>query len=520
MALARLKYAAEARTALHAITSDPSYGAAALSSAPIMANLLRDYLPDAPRETGLLIAAATAGVSAQLSDHVAQGLDARTAVSLAASSLETASAFTPEACEWVAAELAIALGLPGSDLLNVAAVGDEPEAAQTVPQAGLAQAGSAPGPERPVPGRPEPGGQPTGLPPPTELAANAARAGPARVPAAQRLPGPISPHAAALAFGGHGSGPVTGAPPPMPVPRAGERTQNAPFMLTDGGRYTIGWRFWPAQSGGPSFVTLHRNALGSLRVVERYPLTEEGWAAAWRALLSLEPATARRVLRALAERAGADNSQVRKELDGQSLASLPEAVLLLGYVQGTNLPTGESYDLRFFRDHLAIYPRNGLDVLAMVPAGEIAAIDVIDPRVPFGGYGYGSDSSVDRGVLAAALRSPAARGRTSAMVRVRAGTSDLVFAISRSEPGPLRTELGIALRSPGLGGPASPAPGSRAPAQAHVQGPQAAAQARGAAPAAPASPVDELARLASLLDNGLLTREEFEHLKARLIQGQ
>ncbi len=392
MALARLKYAAGARAALHAITSDPSYGAAALSSAQTMANLLRDYLPDAPRETGLLIAAASAGVSEALSDHVAQGLDARTAVNLAASSLETASAFTPEACEWVAVELAIALGLPGSDRLDVPAVGDVADTTQAAPQAGMPQPGAAAagpdrqvaqawaaqlragaaradaapvGLDRPEPGRPEPGGQPTGWPPPTELAANAAQAGPAaRGPAAQRVPGPISPHAAGLAFGGHASGPETGAPPPMPVPRAGERMQNAPFSLTDGGRYTIGWRFWPAQSGGPSFVTLQRNALGSLRVVERYPLTEDGWAAAWRALLSLEPATARRVLRALAERAGADNTQARKELDNQSLASLPDAVLPLGYVQGTNLPIGESYDLRFFRDHLAVYPRNGLDVLA------------------------------------------------------------------------------------------------------------------------------------------------------------
>jgi hypothetical protein len=33
------------------------------------------------------------------------------------------------------------------------------------------------------------------------------------------------------------------------------------------------------------------------------------------------------------------------------------------------------------------------------------------------------------------------------------------------------------------------------------------------------SPVDELTRLAALLNDGLLTREEFDRLKARLIAG-
>ena len=36
----------------------------------------------------------------------------------------------------------------------------------------------------------------------------------------------------------------------------------------------------------------------------------------------------------------------------------------------------------------------------------------------------------------------------------------------------------------------------------------------------PASPVDELSRLAGMLDTGLLARDEFDHLKARLIGTQ
>src|ERR1035438_4180830 len=58
MADSSFEHADEARAALRAIASDPAYGAQALSSAAIMSNLLRDFLPDAPRESGLLTAAA------------------------------------------------------------------------------------------------------------------------------------------------------------------------------------------------------------------------------------------------------------------------------------------------------------------------------------------------------------------------------------------------------------------------------------------------------------------------------
>ncbi|HUZ52553.1 MAG TPA: hypothetical protein VMU94_08480 [Streptosporangiaceae bacterium] len=111
MAAASFEHGGEARAALRAIVSDPAYGADALSSPRIMASLLSDLLPDAPRESGLLLAAAEKNLPAVLREHVMQGLDVRTAVSLAASSLASSTAFAPEVCEWVAGELAIALGL-------------------------------------------------------------------------------------------------------------------------------------------------------------------------------------------------------------------------------------------------------------------------------------------------------------------------------------------------------------------------------------------------------------------------
>src|SRR5271166_5489136 len=105
------EHAAEARAALNAIVSDPEHGVAALSSPQTMSNLLKDLLPDAPREKSILVAAAEAGMANTLRDHVAQGMDPSTAIRLTASSFSSTTPFTPEACNWVAGEMAVALGI-------------------------------------------------------------------------------------------------------------------------------------------------------------------------------------------------------------------------------------------------------------------------------------------------------------------------------------------------------------------------------------------------------------------------
>jgi len=106
-----LGHAAEARAALRAIVSDPAHGPAALDNAQVMANLLSDYLPDAPRETSVLTAASSAGLPSILRGHVAEGMDTKTAITLAAAALGSSTALTPEACTWTASELAAPLGL-------------------------------------------------------------------------------------------------------------------------------------------------------------------------------------------------------------------------------------------------------------------------------------------------------------------------------------------------------------------------------------------------------------------------
>jgi hypothetical protein len=174
--------ASAVRAALQAIASDPVSGAAALDDPQVMANLLQDLLPDAPRETSLLTMAVVAGLPAMLRGNVSQGMDAQTAIRLAGAALAARTAFTARACEWAATELAVGLGL--TDAL----ASPLPEA----PAAGLAD-GPAAGPEHePTTNRrnavPGPGSGGTGTRTGSQLKRAALAAGPTSLRPAGRRP--------------------------------------------------------------------------------------------------------------------------------------------------------------------------------------------------------------------------------------------------------------------------------------------------------------------------------------------
>jgi hypothetical protein len=266
-------YAAEVRQALAAIVSDPRHGIDALSRPQLMANILTDLLPDAPRETGVLIAAARAGVVDMLREHVDQGMDARTAMSLAIASFANTTAFTADACTWVTAEFAIALGL---DVRDSAA--DLPGAVGGAATEAAAPADQQQTVDAPQVARPGDGPQPDGQLPPAAAVTGLPRADTAT---------------------------AEGDIPPMPLLESHELWFE-PTAIVEGGRYSIGWQRWMSAYGGPQFVTLRRTMLGTYKAVERFPLTAEGWSAAWRALADLEPATSERARRALRHRAEAE----------------------------------------------------------------------------------------------------------------------------------------------------------------------------------------------------------------------
>jgi len=147
-----------ARRALQGIVRDPHFGAGALSQPAVMSNLLKDLLPDEPREAGLLVAAAQSDLAGTLRGYAAQGMDPGTAIRLTAASFVSNTSHTPEACSWVVTELAVALGMDTA--AKTVAPGPPPGAGQpTVLAANL------------VPGAPQPAfrpaapGQPAQAPP-------------------------------------------------------------------------------------------------------------------------------------------------------------------------------------------------------------------------------------------------------------------------------------------------------------------------------------------------------------------
>ena len=103
----------DAQAALRIIVADPRYGSAALSNAQTMTNLLKDMLPDSPRESSVLVAASEAGVAGMLQSNLSRGMDVATASRLAAGSFENRTALTPDACNWAVGVMASALRLDG-----------------------------------------------------------------------------------------------------------------------------------------------------------------------------------------------------------------------------------------------------------------------------------------------------------------------------------------------------------------------------------------------------------------------
>jgi hypothetical protein len=101
--------------------------------------------------------------------------------------------------------------------------------------------------------------------------------------------------------------------PPTPVPKPSELWLGTPYPLTGAGRYTIGWQDWTEAKGGPGFATLRRGTLG-YKVMNRYPLTDEGWAEAWQEITALDAATAEQVRAALVRRVEAEAAAVQNTL--------------------------------------------------------------------------------------------------------------------------------------------------------------------------------------------------------------
>ncbi len=207
----------EARKALQTIVSDPVYGVPALSSSQTMANLLKDLLPDAPREVSILVAAAEADVATNLQDRISQGMDVGTASAVVAGAFAARTPFKPEACTWAVSEMAVALGLDSSGQSapqGTSRPGDAADAVTAKPQ--------------PAPGAFQPGGYQPGAAPQGGYAPPGAAPQAGASPQGGHAPPGASPQAGASPQGGYappGASPQGGYAPPGASPQAGESPQ-------------------------------------------------------------------------------------------------------------------------------------------------------------------------------------------------------------------------------------------------------------------------------------------------------
>src|SRR5262245_42403881 len=108
----------DVRKALRSIVGDPQFGTAVLTDPHVMTNLLKDLLPDLPRESALLVAAAQCDLVGVLGGHLDSGLDLGTSSRLAAAWFAERMPFTDDACAFVVRELAIALGADPTSILG------------------------------------------------------------------------------------------------------------------------------------------------------------------------------------------------------------------------------------------------------------------------------------------------------------------------------------------------------------------------------------------------------------------
>jgi hypothetical protein len=208
----------------------------------------------------------------------------------------------------------------------------------------------------------------------------------------------------------------------------------------------------------------------------------------------------------IVERAGLSPPDPREVSDvcARRLGTLRDAAYLGGYVPVTTIFTGQRYDLLFFEDRLLIVPCRRTEVLAVLPYGAVEDVEIGGPGLVrtgggFVGGGFGAAGAIEGMAIASVLNGLTSRTSVKTIVRIQAANCELFLLHTRMPPDQLRIEL------------AHPLGVIRAARAASARAIQHESSLRSA------SPVDELAKLADMLEKGLLTREEFDLIKAKFL---
>lgn len=302
--------------------------------------------------------------------------------------------------------------------------------------------------------------------------------------------------------------------PPMPFAKWPDFNSFLFFSFED--EYNIGWEQDSARKGGASFV-ITRRTWWAFKTVERYPFTEEGWNEAWQAFAALDPDTAKKIRTKLALRE--KKNMPWRELENDTLAYLENVIFLGGYSSFGDMKAGAIYDLRFLGSHLGIFHPGEIQTLGELryddftdvqiggPGLETSVNKLVDPAEKIAGglirlAQPGMNQSIlnaEGAAISAVLKHLGTRTKIKTILFIQATGSELFFLNTRTEPSQLRIDLSRPL------GEIRSVLSSSADDEKVSQDPKASLA------------INELYKAASLLDRGLITREDFNQLKSRLI---
>jgi len=311
--------------------------------------------------------------------------------------------------------------------------------------------------------------------------------------------------------------------PPMPAVPASELYRGSSRMIRYDVRHSVGWEHH--RTAGRGFVVARLPQLGGTKVLARFPLTPEGWAGAWQALAELDPAAATAIGSTLA--AGAERRRLAEQRG--KWVRLDSMRYDGGSGSGT-LFRGQAYDLRFLDDRLTIARPATNAAVTELAYGDVEALEVdgadrgrsggemiaVISAAALGGALVGFFILGLLGLILGALLLGLLAGvamalayPAKAILRLRGPDTEIFFSKAGRDPGTLRIALSEPLLAIDRARAAVP---PLAPAGPPEPGPTA-----DAAPPSEGTVADQLTKLAALLADGLLSREEFEQLKARVI---
>lgn len=307
--------------------------------------------------------------------------------------------------------------------------------------------------------------------------------------------------------------------PAMPSVSGDDLYRGRPELLLESDlRYSLGWQ---DRRVGPSFVVTRLGRLGAPKVTQRFPLTEQGWSSAWQALAAVDTDAAAAIGAMLAEKeAGTRAVAALAALDAESVRCL-RRVNYRGGSGGLPLAQGQLYDVRFLRDRIMVCPRDSVTAIVEMPFRDVETVEVGGPGQVTMSTGEVLALILGLGLVGAVLGFVlfqflglllggmlfglagalvgAGSTKTETIIRIRDRNCEFYFLHTGVRPDALRIELSEPLTAIS-NGRAARASGADEPARA-----------------ASASIPDQLSRLASLLQQGLITRDEFESLKTQLI---